>query len=98
MIRFVNNINEIPDYPSSRVVLIDDTLLSEQAVIDRIEKALDASYEKDNWDGFRDAITDLSWLDCSSVGRSASGHRSVSPRSPRRTDKTRGKNALRKTG
>lgn len=42
MIRFVNNINEIPDYPSSRVVLIDDTLLSEQAVIDRIEKALDA--------------------------------------------------------
>lgn len=67
MIRFVNNINEIPDYPSSRVVLIDDTLLSEQAVIDRIEKALDAPYEKDNWDGFRDAITDLSWLDCSSV-------------------------------
>ena len=67
MIRFVNNINEIPDYPSSRVVLIDNTLLSEQAVIDRIEKALDAPYEKDNWDGFRDAITDLSWLDCSSV-------------------------------
>lgn len=67
MIRFVNNINEIPDYPSSRVVLIDDTLLSEQAVIDRIEKALDTPYEKDNWDGFRDAITDLSWLDCSSV-------------------------------
>lgn len=67
MIRFVNNINEIPDYPSSRVVLIDNTLLSEQAVIDRIEKALDAPYEKDNWDGFRDAITDLSWLDYSSV-------------------------------
>lgn len=28
---------------------------------------MDAPYEKDNWDGFRDAITDLSWLDCSSV-------------------------------
>ena len=67
MIRFVNNNNEIPDYPSSRAVLIDDSLLSEQAVIDRIEKALDAPYEKDNWDGFWDAITDLSWLDCSSV-------------------------------
>ena len=63
MISFVNSINEIPDYPSSRVVLIDDTLLSEQAVIDRIEKALDAPYEKDNWDGFRDAITDFrGWI------------------------------------
>ena len=67
MIRFVNNINEIPDYPSSRVVLIDDTFLSEQAVIDRIEKALDAPSEQDTWYCFRDAITDLSWLDCSSV-------------------------------
>jgi hypothetical protein len=67
MIRFVNNIDEIPDYPSSRVVLIDDFLQSERAVIDRIEKALDAPYEKDNWDGLRDAISDLSWLNCSSV-------------------------------
>ena len=67
MIRFVNNNNEIPDYPSSRVVLIDDSLLSEQAVIDRIEIALGAPYEKDNWDGFWDAITDLSWLGCRSI-------------------------------
>ena len=67
MIHFVNNIDDIPDCPSSRVVLIDDSLQSGRTVIDRIEKALDAPYERDNWDGFRDAVTDLSWLDCSSV-------------------------------
>lgn len=67
MIHFINSIDEIQEHPNSRVVLIDDSLQSERAVIDRIEKALDAPYEKDNWDGFWDAITDLSWLDCSSV-------------------------------
>lgn len=67
MIRFVNNIDEIPGFPSSRVVLIDDSLQSERAVIDKIEKALDAPYERDNWDGFRDAILDLQWLKESKV-------------------------------
>lgn len=67
MIHFINSIDEIQEHPNSRVVLIDHSLQSERAVIDRIEKALDAPYEKDNWDGFWDAITDLSWLDCSSV-------------------------------
>ena len=52
MIRFVNSIEDVPEYSNARVVLIDDSLLSEQVVIDRIEKALDAPYERDNWDGF----------------------------------------------
>ena len=67
MIHFVGRIDEIPDYSNSRVVLIDDSLQSERAVIDRIEIALDAPYDKDNWDGFRDAIRDLSWLDQRSI-------------------------------
>ena len=67
MIRFVNNIDDIPDYPSSRVVLIDDTLQSKQAIIDKIEKALDAPYEKDNWDGFCDTLGELQWLKESKV-------------------------------
>lgn len=67
MIHFVGSIDEIPDYSNSRVVLVDDSLKSEQAVIDRIEKALDASYDKDNWDGLWDAIRDLSWLNSRSI-------------------------------
>ena len=67
MIHFVGSIDEIPDYSNSRVVLIDDSLQSKRAVIDRIEIALDAPYDKDNWDGFMDAIRDLSWLDQRSI-------------------------------
>ena len=62
MIHFINRIEDVPEYPNARVVLIDDSLQSEQDVIDRIEKALDAPYDKDNWDGFRDAVLDLQWL------------------------------------
>ena len=67
MIRFTDSADSIPEYPMSRVILIDASLQSKDAVIDRIEKALEAPYNEDNWDGFRDAITDLSWLACPSV-------------------------------
>lgn len=65
MFHFVKSLDEIPEFPSSRVIWIDDSLQSE--VIDKIEKAVDAPYEKDNWDGFRDAVRDLSWLKESGV-------------------------------
>ena len=67
MIRFTDSADSILEYPMSRVILIDASLQSKDAVIDRIEKALEAPYNEDNWDGFRDAITDLSWLVCPSV-------------------------------
>lgn len=67
MIRFTDSADSILEYPMSRVILIDASLQSKDAVIDRIEKALEAPYNEDNWDGFRDAITDLSWLACPSV-------------------------------
>ena len=50
MIHFVNSIEEIPEYPLSRTILIDDSLQSERDVIDIIEQALDSPYDKDNWD------------------------------------------------
>ena len=46
MIHFVNNTEDILDHPSSRVVLIDDSLRSERDVIDRIEKALESPYDQ----------------------------------------------------
>lgn len=67
MISFVNSIEEIPKYSNARVVLIDDSLQSERAVIDWIEKALDSPYDRDNWDGFRDFLHDLQWLKDSRV-------------------------------
>ena len=67
MIHYFNSQDEIPDYPSSRVVYIDHTLHSEQEVIDWIEAAIEAPYEKDNWDGFAEAISDWGWLDCKTV-------------------------------
>ena len=67
MFHFVKSLDEIPEFPSSRVIWIDDSLQSKREVIDKIEKAVDAPYEKDNWDGFRDAIRDLSWLKESGV-------------------------------
>ena len=67
MIHFVNSIEEIPEYPLSRTILIDDSLQSERDVIDRIEQALDSPYDKDNWDGFDDVLRDLQWLKESQV-------------------------------
>lgn len=67
MFRFVDSIDDILECSKSRVVLIDNSLQSERSVIDKIEKALSAPYDKDNWDGFRDAIGDLSWLECYSI-------------------------------
>ncbi len=67
MIHFVNNIEEIPEYPLSRTILIDDSLQSADEVIDKIEKALDAPYDNDNWDGFWDVLRDLQWLKESQV-------------------------------
>lgn len=62
MIRFVDTIDDIPAFPMSKVVLIDDTLQSVRDVIDKVEKALDSPYDKDNWDGFLDVLRDLQWL------------------------------------
>lgn len=62
MIRFVNKIEDIPEYPLSRIILIDDSLQSVREVIDRIEQALDAPYDGDNWDGFDEVLRDLQWL------------------------------------
>ena len=59
MIRFVDTIDDIPAFPMSKVVLIDDTLQSVRDVIDKVEKALDSPYDKDNWDGFLDVLRDL---------------------------------------
>lgn len=56
MIHFVNSIEEISIPPLSRVVYLDDSLCTEREVIDTIEVAIEAPYEKDNWDGFNDAI------------------------------------------
>ena len=67
MINFVNSIHEIPGHPASRVVLIDDSLLSKQDLIDKIEKSLDAPCEKENWDGLHDVLRDLDWLKESGV-------------------------------
>ena len=67
MIHFVNRIDDIPEYPLSRTILIDDSLQSEREVIDRIELALDSPYDRDNWDGFYDALRDLQWLNESQV-------------------------------
>lgn len=67
MIHFVNSIEEIPEYPLSRTILIDDSLQSKREVIDRIEQALDSPYDKDNWDGFNDVLRDLQWLKESQV-------------------------------
>lgn len=67
MIHFVNSIEEIPEYPLSRTILIDDSLQSERDVIERIEQALDSPYDKDNWDGFNDVLCDLQWLKESQV-------------------------------
>ena len=67
MIRFVNNIEDIPEYPLSRTILIDDSLQSEREVIDIIEQALDSPYDKDNWDGFYEVLRDLQWMKESQV-------------------------------
>ncbi len=63
MIHFVNSIEEISIPPLSRVVYLDDSLCTEREVIDTIEVAIEAPYEKDNWDGFNDAIVEWDcWL------------------------------------
>ena len=43
MIRFTDSADSILEYPMSRVILIDASLQSKDAVIDRIEKALEGS-------------------------------------------------------
>ena len=47
MIHFVKGVEDVPDYSNAKVVLIDDSLQSEQAVIDKIGIAPDAPYDKD---------------------------------------------------
>ena len=67
MIHFVNSIEEIPEYPLSRTILIDDSLQSKRDVIDRIEQALDSPYDKDNWDECNDVLRDMQSLKESKV-------------------------------
>lgn len=45
MIRFTDSADSILEYPMSRVILIDASLQSKDAVIDRIEKALEGLQE-----------------------------------------------------
>ncbi len=46
-----------------RVVILGDYIKQERMLIDTIENALESPYDKDNWDGFLDAVTDLTWLE-----------------------------------
>lgn len=43
-------------------VIIDDQISGERALIDTIEQGVNSPYEKDNWDGFYDAIGTLVWV------------------------------------
>lgn len=49
------------------ILLIDDTVCGKRNLIDYIEERLNSPYSGDNWDGFRDALLDLSWLSDNSV-------------------------------
>ena len=42
MIQFVNSFEAVPDFLEAKLILIDDSLQSARAVVDRIEIALDA--------------------------------------------------------
>ena len=47
----------------SLVICIDSEIKGKQAIINHIERSLNSPYEKDNWDGFEEAIGELYWLD-----------------------------------
>lgn len=49
------------------ILLIDDTVCGKRNLIDYIEERLNSPYSGDNWDGFRDALLDLSWMSDNSV-------------------------------
>ena len=50
------------DCPEDINVVIDDRISGKRALIDTIEQGIDSPYEKDNWDGFNDAIGALGWI------------------------------------
>lgn len=64
MIKFYsdNEFNDVIYYDDSRTVIIDSRIVNKRQLIDYIETLLCAPYEGDNWDGFEEALRDLSWL------------------------------------
>lgn len=48
--------------PEDMNVVIDERIIGERALIDTMEQGVNSPYEKDNWDGFYDAIGTLVWV------------------------------------
>ena len=49
-------------HPEDMNVVIDERIIGEGALIDTMEQGVNSPYEKDNWDGFYDAIGTLVWV------------------------------------
>ncbi len=49
-------------HPEDMNVVIDERITGKRSLIDTIEGGINSPYEKDNWDGFRDAIGALEWV------------------------------------
>ena len=68
MIHYYTNIpmfseRSFSDWNRQLVIKITSDITSMRSIIDYIEAAVESPYVKDNWDGFLEAITDLTWLD-----------------------------------
>jgi len=45
------------------IITIDNSIIGKRCLIDHIERAIKSPYERDDWDGFEEAIGDLCWLE-----------------------------------